>query len=71
MKTAREKFPKDCMVVMSARGMNQFHCDETVGMVVGFSYDPKCVRVIKEGEVNPCSYHMDFWDYAQPEDGGE
>ena len=66
---ARTKFKKDDRVRLSASGRRKLHAKDPdrLGTVVGFSPMRSCVRVLRDGNTEAMTYHMDYWDLIPPD----
>lgn len=64
---ARDKFKKGDRVRLSESGRKRLHKGDgdRLGSVVGFSAFKECVRVLRDGNVEAATYHMNYWDVVE------
>lgn len=66
-KGARDTFKKGDRVRLSAAGRARFHkgSGDRLGTVVGFSNFKECIRVLRDGNVEAATYHMNYWEVVE------
>lgn len=66
-KSARDKFNKGDRVRLSESGRKRLHKGDVdrPGTVVGFSQLKECVRILRDGNTEPMTYHMNYWDVVE------
>lgn len=61
----RAAYPLGCRVVATARCREVFParpCAPDTAKVIGYGHEEDQIRVVRDGQVTPQTYHRQFWD---------